>query len=107
MASFVLVLLMGGVTLLATKELVESRVRGRVETVRENHPRLETFRSKPKGTQDVVKDANSGNNSLGIGVPRLKGVLGTGVNGLPLLKLTNPVSGVESGQVYFLPEMFR
>ncbi len=107
MVSFVLVLLMGGVTLLATKELVESRVRGRIETVRENHPRLETFRSRPKGPLEAVKESNDGAFGGGIGVPRLKGVLGTGVNGLPLLKLTNPVSGVESGQVYFLPEMFR
>ena len=107
MASLVLVLLMGGVTLLATKELVESRVRGRVEVVRENHPKLATFRSRPKGPQDTVKDANSGAFSGGMGVPKLKGALGTGVNGLPLLKLTNPVSGVESGQVYFLSEVFR
>ena len=107
MASLVLTLLLGGVTLLATKELVESRVRGRIEQVRERRPNLAAFRSRPFGPLEAVKGANSGDLGLGTGVPRLRGTMQVGVNEQPVVSMKNPVSGRDFGQLYFLPEQFR
>lgn len=107
MASLVLTLLLGGVTLLATKELVESQDRGRVERVRENRPDITVFKSRPKGPLDAVKAANSGDLGLGTGVPRLHGTMQVGANELPVMSVTNPVSGRDFGQLYFLSEQFR